>query len=163
MAVKGCRGRDRPKYIAAGSVEARRPYLYSPATPGYGLMAALVERSQFRAPQLEEVRRQSSMPIDPVADLSRIKIHHQTATPSGRHKPPRPIVIVGGGVEAQDGPRRDADVVPRDHPGQQSASRQAWPVDYDTLPGRADLMELVYVGGNLASRIADDANIRRRG
>ena len=64
-------------------------------------------------------------------------------------------------MEPQDRPRRDANVIPRDHRGQQGTRRQTRPIDDDALPGFPDPLELAKIGGNLTSRIAGDADIRR--
>jgi hypothetical protein len=50
-------------------------------------------------------------------------------------------------------------MVGRDNAGEQGAGRQAWSVDDDPLAGSADLIEFLNIGGDLASRIADDSHV----
>ena len=62
-------------------------------------------------------------------------------------------------MEAQGGAPRYTDVVARDDAGEQGARRQARPVNDDSLPGSADLIEFLNVGGNFPSRIPDDSHV----
>src|SRR5580698_537983 len=64
-------------------------------------------------------------------------------------------------MEAEHGIARDTDVVSRNDAGQECAGRQAGAIDHNMLSAVADFMELANVGGDLAARIADNANVGR--
>jgi hypothetical protein len=62
-------------------------------------------------------------------------------------------------MEAQRSPPRYANVVSWHDTGEQGAGRQAWPVNDNPLPGFADFIEFLNVGGDLPSWIADDSHV----
>src|SRR5580698_7899469 len=64
-------------------------------------------------------------------------------------------------MEAEHGIVRDTDMVCWNDAGQEGTGRQAGAVDHDMLSAVADFMELANVGGDLAARIADNANVGR--
>src|ERR1700675_2366612 len=122
------------------------------------LLAEVIERRKLVAAQLNEFWRQAAMMTDPGADLRRIEPHHQRTALAGRHQLARRIIVIGGGMEAEHRALGDADMVARHDAGQQGTRRQAWTVDDDMLAGGARRLELANVGGDLAARIADDAD-----
>src|SRR5580704_3333776 len=99
------------------------------------------------------------MVANPGADLRRIESHHQRAALTSRHQLARRVIVIGGGMKPEYRALGDADMVTRNDPGQQGARRKAWTVNNDMLAGRAHRLERTDVRDDLASRIADDADL----
>src|SRR5271169_7120104 len=102
------------------------------------------------------------MARDPIADLRRIKLDHQRCALAGRNESAPRAVINGCRMEPQHRPPRHAYLVARYQCGEQSAGREARPVDDETLAGVANGLELVKIRGDLTPQVAGDAYVRER-
>src|SRR5580704_17926283 len=127
------------------------------------LMAGRIERRQFPAAHEHQRGGQPTMPADPSFDRGRIELHDDAATLLGRHQRAGGIVVIRGRMEAQRRAAGDADPIPWNNAGQQSASRQARPIDDDAVARGAHLLELLHIGGNFTPRVVNDTNIGKSG
>jgi hypothetical protein len=66
-------------------------------------------------------------------------------------------------MEAEDGIRGHTESISRDHSQRQRAGAKAWAINHHSLPGLADLPELVEIRPDVPTEISLNAILGRRG
>ena len=117
---------------------------------------------QCAAAQEDHVASEPAAMANPAADLRRIDLHQHAGAGGAEHRPPVRVRLPGG-MEAERGPGRDADLLAGQEPEDQGAGRQAGPVNDDALAGMAQSRKAIDVGSDASAAVAVDPYSGRRG
>jgi len=126
------------------------------------LVAVRIDRCELPTAKEYKSLRQTPVPLYPILNRQRIRRCEQSRC-TGRGEFPAILVHKPGGMEAQNGPRRDTNLIAWNGAQHEGAGREARPVDYDPFPGLSKSLEEIQELPDFATWARKDPHIREGG